>query len=123
MKIGLISCAKKKKAFSCQAQELYSESSFFNYVLDYCQKHYDKIYILSAKHGLIELNQKIKPYDLTLKTMKKDGRKKWAEKVINQLKKKINREDVIYFHAGKYYREYLIPLLNNQIKIPLKNWE
>lgn len=121
MRVGLISCTKKKKSFSCQAQKLYLNSTLFNYALNYCRKHYDKIYILSAKYGLVELNQKIKPYDLTLKTMKKDDRKKWAENVINKLKNKINKEDVIYFHAGKYYREYLIPLLNNQIKIPLKN--
>lgn len=120
MKVGLISCTKKKKSSSCQAQELYSESTLFSYALDYCQKHYDKIYILSAKYGLVELNQKIKPYNLTLKTMKKDERKKWAEKTANGLRKKIKKEDILYFHAGKYYREFLIPLLNNKTKIPLK---
>ena len=80
MKIGLISCTKKKKLSPCQAQELYSDSTLFSYVLDYCRKHYDKIYILSAKYGLVELNQKIKPYDLTLKTMKKVNGKNGQKK-------------------------------------------
>lgn len=121
MRIGLISCTKKKKLFSCKAEVLYSESSLFRHSLKYCKRYYDKVYILSAKYGLVELHQKIKPYDLTLKSMKKEERRKWAGKVASVLKKKINKEDVLYFHAGKYYREFLTPFLNNQIKIPLKN--
>jgi len=121
MKIGLISCTKKKKSFPCQAQELYSESTLFSYALDYCRKHYDKIYILSAKHGLVDLHWKIEPYDKTLNTMNKEERKKWAVKTASQLKKKIKKKDVLYFHAGKNYREFLILLLDNQKKIPLKH--
>lgn len=121
MKIGLISCTKKKKSYSCEAEELYSKSSLFRYALKYCKKHYDKVYILSAKYGLINLHQKIEPYDKTLNTMNKKERKEWAEKTASQLKKKIKKEDILYFHAGKNYREFLIPLLDNQKKIPLKH--
>ena len=121
MKIALISCTKKKKSFLCEAEKLYSESFLFQYALKYCKKHYDKVYMLSAKYGLVGLHQKIKPYDLTLKSMKKEERRSWAEKVTSVLKKRINKEDVLYFHAGRYYREFLILFLNNQIKIPLKH--
>lgn len=123
MKIGLISCTKKKKTFLCEAEKLYSESFLFRHALRYCKRHYDKVYILSAEYGLVELHQKIKPYDLTLKSMKKEKRRNWAEKVASELKKKIKKGDVLYFHTGKYYRELLIPLLDNQIKVPLKHLE
>ena len=41
-----------------------------NYILKYAKKMTpDKIFILSAKHGLLSLSQEIKPYDKTLNNM------------------------------------------------------
>ena len=121
MKVGLISCTKKKEQYSCKAEKMYSQSALFRYALNYCKKHYDQVYILSAKYGLIELHQKIEPYDLSLKAMKKEERIRWANKVAKALRKKLRQGDTVYFHAGRFYREDLIPLLKNRIKIPLKS--
>jgi len=120
MKIGLISCTKSKKNYSCQAKELYSESALFRYALAYCSQHYDRNYILSAKYGLVELDQKIEPYDKTLNTITKKEKQKWSQNVAEELKKISNKDDIFYFHAGKDYREFLIPLLESRIKIPLE---
>lgn len=121
MKIGLVSCTKRKRSYPCPAWQLYSESALFRYAFEYCKKHYDKVYILSAKHGLLEPDRKIKPYDTALKKMSREGRRAWSRKVANQLKEVIKEDDVLYFHAGKEYWEFLIPLLGNQIEIPLKH--
>ena len=72
-KIAFIGCSSKKMSKSCVAQEMYSPSTLFSLTLKYCKKmKFDKIYILSAKYHVIDLNHLIKPYELTLKKMEKE---------------------------------------------------
>ena len=79
-----------------------------------------KIFILSAKYGLVDLNEEIKPYDKTLNNMNSKEIKEWANKVVNQLNKITNLEnDEFIFLAGDKYRKYLTHNLKNY-KIPLK---
>jgi len=121
MKMGLISCTKLKADHRCTAEEMYSPSDLYSKALEYCKNHYDKVMILSAKHGALELSAVIDPYDLTLNNMPSKERKKWAAQVFEQLKG-IDASQ-IFFHTGKKYREHLIPLLESQGKqctIPLK---
>ena len=42
----------------------------------------DDIYILSAKHGLLDLEQEIEPYELTLNNMGAAETRKWANHVL-----------------------------------------
>jgi cytoplasmic iron level regulating protein YaaA (DUF328/UPF0246 family) len=80
----------------------------------------DKIFILSAKYGLLDLNEEVEPYDLTLNKMPSKERKLWAEKVIEQLKKVSNlQEDKFIFLTGKRYREYLIPHIKDSEELNL----
>ena len=78
-----------------------------------------KIFILSAKHGLLEIDDPISPYDETLNNKKSDERKKWAGKVIQKLKTKtdLNKDEFIFL-AGVRYRQYLLPHIKNY-KIPM----
>jgi len=57
--------------------------------------------------------------------MSSHQRKEWAEKVFNQMKGRLQLEDYdeISFHAGKKYREHLIPKLERKglrCEVPLK---
>lgn len=53
MQIALISCSKMKKTYPCPAHELYSASDLFSLSYQYAKKRADKVYILSAKYGLV----------------------------------------------------------------------
>lgn len=64
MKIALVSCSKSKQCYPCKACEMYMPSSLFRYSYQYAKKYADKVYILSAKHGLLRENMIIEPYDL-----------------------------------------------------------
>lgn len=67
------------------------------------------IYILSAKYGLVDINQTIKPYDETLSKMPIYERKKWSEKVLINLSVKCNvSSDEFIILAGKQYYEFLL---------------
>jgi len=119
-KIVLISCVSQKLSHKSKAKDMYI-SSLFKYNLKYAKSlNPDKIYILSAKYGLLDLNKEIEPYNLTLNTMKSGEIKDWAIKVLNQLNKVTDlQNDEFIFLAGEKYRKYLIPHIS-KYKIPLE---
>ena len=110
----LISCVSKKVDFETSAEDLYI-SPLFKYNLAYAKGlNPEKIFILSAKYGLLELDSQIKPYNQTLNQMDINQRKIWAKNVLEKLENKINlKEDKIIFLAGKRYREFLVPHITN----------
>ena len=68
----------------------------------------DKAYILSAKHGLLELHDEIEPYDITLNAMNKAEKKNWATMVLKKLQRHENiNTTCLIFLAGENYRKYL----------------
>jgi len=109
-KIALIYCVSKKLSFKARAEDLYV-SPYFIYSLKYARKlKPDDIFILSAKHGLLSLDNEIEPYDLTLNEMGTSQRKKWASKVLEQIKAEADLEkNHFIILAGEKYRQYLIP--------------
>lgn len=119
-KIVLISCVSVKLNNKAKAQDLYV-SPLFKYGLAYAKSlNPDKIFILSAKYGLLELNEIIEPYNTTLNNMSSKEIKEWSDKVLSKLKNKIDlNKDQIIFLAGDNYRKYLIPHIK-KYTIPLK---
>lgn len=102
------------------AKDIYI-SPLFKYNFRYAKSlKPDKIFILSAKHGLLELEKKIRFYNKTLNQMPLTDVKKWANEVISELEKVSNlKKDQFIFLAGKRYYENLIPNMVNH-EIPLK---
>ena len=80
-----------------------------------------KIYILSAKYGVLELNDKITPYNLTLNTMTKIQKKQWAYNCYLKLKeKKVDFLEDAVFLCGENYRKYLRQCFKNS-RCPIEN--
>ena len=104
----------KNGARNSKARDLYI-SPLFKKNLNYAQKlRPDHIFILSAKYGLVELEQEIEPYDLTLNTMAAREVKRWADNVLRQLSERTDlQRDQFIFLAGAKYRKYLVPHLTN----------
>ena len=113
--LGLISCTKSKRNYPCRASEMYQASDLFRKAYSYATKRYDFVAILSAKYGLLFPDDRIEPYDLTLNDMSSQQRRGWAEKVFSKMKTRLRLKefDKVFFHAGKKYREHLIPKLEN----------
>jgi len=118
--IVLISCVKKKEQYPCKAEDLYI-SPFFKKNLAYAKSlNPSKIFILSAKYGLLELDRVIEPYEMTLKSFNKTELKQWSDNVIQQLKQIAQIEkDKFIILAGNKYRMHLLPYLKNY-DIPLE---
>ncbi|WP_296184827.1 DUF6884 domain-containing protein [uncultured Neisseria sp.] len=80
----------------------------------------DKIFILSALHGLLNLSDEVEPYNLTLNDMAVAKRKAWAEEVLKSLRENADIEkDEFVFLAGERYRQFLMPFLKNY-SIPMQ---
>lgn len=77
MKIALISCTKEKKHYACAARELYSSSTLFSASYRYAKRVADKVYILSALHGLVSEDTVLNPYNKTLKDMSRKEQIIW----------------------------------------------
>jgi len=119
-KIVLISCVKSKLDVPARAADLYT-STLFRLNMAYTQQFQpDAIYILSAKYGLLELDQVIEPYEKTLNTMGEYDKRVWALQVLATLRRKVDlNTDRFIFLAGVNYRKYLVPHLAH-VEIPLE---
>ncbi len=113
-KIVLISCVSKKLNRKSKAQDLYV-SPLFQKNLQYAKSlNPDKIFILSAEYGLLDLNKEIEPYNKPLNEMFSDEINGWANSVLNQMKKVSDLDkDEFVFLAGNNYRKFLLPHIKN----------
>jgi hypothetical protein len=119
-KIVLISCVSKKLSRDARARELYI-SPLFKGALTYAESlKPDAIYVLSAKYGLVRMDQVIAPYNETLNTKKSKDIQNWAASVLAQLTNitDLNHDEFIFL-AGEHYRRHLIPALRH-VQIPLQ---
>lgn len=96
-------------------------SPLFKKNLAYAQRlKPSNIFILSAKYGLVGLDDVIEPYDLTLNKMSSNEVRSWAKRVLDQLERKTDLDDDQFiFLAGDKYRKYLIPHIRH-FKVPLE---
>ncbi|MBP7654806.1 hypothetical protein KA977_15410 [Candidatus Dependentiae bacterium] len=119
-KIVLISCVSQKNNFKSPAENLYI-SPLFRYNLKYAKSmNPDNIFILSAQHGLLELDKEIEPYNKTLNNMSNAERKEWASGVLNELTKRSSLEnDLFVFLAGNNYRKYILEHIRHY-EIPMQ---
>lgn len=115
VKIVLISCVKKKLNQKAKAQDLYV-SQLFKLSLKYAKSlNPDKIFILSAKYGVLRLNEEIEPYDKTVNKMRSNELKEWANSVLSQLQKAsdLNNDEFVLL-AGNNYIKFLLPHIGNK---------
>jgi cytoplasmic iron level regulating protein YaaA (DUF328/UPF0246 family) len=79
-----------------------------------------RIFILSAKYGLLTPDDIIEPYEQTLKRMKSAERRVWAERVVSELRKSCDLEaDHFVFLAGDAYRKDIVSHIR-QYMVPMK---
>ena len=119
-RIVLLSCVSQKRSYKSKAKDLYI-SQLFQKSLAYAQTlRPDAIFILSAKYGLLELDEEIEPYNETLNNMPTNKVKLWAKHVLHQMEQRADlQEDHFIFLAGDKYRRYLIPFLSS-FEIPME---
>jgi hypothetical protein len=103
--IALVSCSGPKLRVAAPAWQLY-RSQLFRATLALAQRRHDVAYVISAKHELVELDQVIAPYDLTMADIAKEWRTVWGLRVWGSIQNRhlhVDRE--VYIYAGKDYAQ------------------
>lgn len=120
--IIFLSCTKQKQNATCMAKEMYSASQWFRggYLYALSLKP-ERVYILSAKYGLLSPEQVISPYNQTLSGARDGEVRRWSTAVYRQMVAQgINFNDEAVFLCGKNYRKYLQRLFP-KAQAPLKH--
>lgn len=105
-RIGFVACSKTKSPLRLPAAALYTSDLFRKSLLAAIDRS-EKVYILSAKHGLLPCDKLTEPYDVTLKTMRRAERCSWGERAGAQLNDVLKPKDTAVMLCGE---EYLAPL-------------
>ncbi len=117
--IVLLSCVSRKKTGIQPACNLYAGPLFQNSYEYAINLNPDFIHIMSAKYGLIDYNQPIEKYDVTLNDMSSDEIHVWSDEVFLDLKEKYNLEETNFIIlAGKNYYSGFIDRLPHK-ELPL----
>src|SRR5205823_5951243 len=90
------------------ARELYA-SPLFRLASRFCSATCDRWFVLSARHGLVDPQHVIEPYDVTLPGLNRAGREAWACRVVGQLRRRglLGSGHRFLLHAGAGYAELL----------------
>lgn len=109
-KIAFVACSKTKLDHTATAAALYSSALFRKSLLAALDSH-DQVYILSAKHGILDLGQCTAPYNVTLKTMDMAERLAWADMVAPQMEDKVKNGDIVDLYCGQDYIKPIMPIM------------
>lgn len=105
-RVAFVACSKTKANRAMPAAALYASPLFRKSLLAACDSA-KKVFILSAKHGLVGLNDIVAPYDVTLKTMKSPERLSWGREVAPQLTPILDSHSAAIMYCGE---EYIAPI-------------
>ena len=116
-----IGCSKEKVDHPTTAEKLYT-SIIFKRTLHLAKEIVNHkgghIYVLSAKHHLLELDDIVEPYNETLAHSSVSIRKDWSKVVLNQIiEKGIDFNEETIFFAGNSYTKYIIKYFPNSIEM------
>lgn len=106
----VIGCGASKldTELSVAAKLLYTGPLFkarLEYAQDEAPFHNSKIFILSALHGLVELEDPLKPYDFTIHQLPRQARDSWANRACERLLSIVKPETILELHLGADYAE------------------
>jgi hypothetical protein len=81
--IALVGCGASKLTRRAPAQDLYT-GTLFRAARAYAEQH-DHWYILSARHGLVDPEMELDPYDCSLSDMSERERDAWGDSVVREM--------------------------------------
>ena len=113
-RIAFVACSKSKAGRPGPAATLYTSALYRKSLLralTTCRT----TYILSAKHGVLPLSERICPYDLTLKRLGKKDRDNWAGMIEQQMPAVLSRGDVAVLYCGE---DYIAPIRHLFSRVP-----
>lgn len=100
--VALIGCGKAKLPHAARAEELYT-GPLFRAALDFARRECSAAFVLSAAHGVVQLDQELEPYDRTMADLTPAERVAWGRRVGEQLDQLLPADAVVVALAGAPY--------------------
>jgi hypothetical protein len=105
LSIALVGCSGPKLEQAAPARQLYT-SQLFRSTLALAERRHDAVYVVSAKHEFLALDQVIAPYDLTMADVAKEWRVVWGTRVWGSIQSRHQNVDLqVYIYAGRDYAQ------------------
>lgn len=103
----LVGCVKRKLGQAARARDIYA-SPLWRCRREYAERYAVPWFILSAKHGLLDPDTHIEPYDLALSDFSVAERRAWSQRVMDRFRDvtAVVAGKTIEVHAGKLYVDY-----------------
>lgn len=83
-RVALVGCGARKLPHRAQALQLYT-GTLFRKAVDFALATHDEVFALSAKHGLVGLEDELEPYDATLHDLTPGEYSAWGKRVVEAL--------------------------------------
>lgn len=99
-RFALLACSAGKLDRPAPARELYT-GQLFRLSLQVAEALADTVLVLSAKHGVVTLDQVLAPYDLSLADLQKHQREHWGANVVTDLLRRFGVKDRASRHEGE----------------------
>jgi hypothetical protein len=98
---------KEKAGGRRAAKDLYV-SNLFAGRRSFVERNCDQWWILSGKHGLVHPDDRLAPYDVSLKNAGRPARREWSTRVLAAIDSRVRpvAGDVFEIHASADYREF-----------------
>lgn len=109
LRVVLAQCTDQKRGRACEARRLYDESDYFQKQRGYAEAVADEWFIQSAKHGLLEPEAVIEPYDQHASAL--DDAEAWGEEIARDLAAAVGTDAVVEILGGRAYADPLTPEL------------
>lgn len=103
MTVCLIACCGPKVAKAAPVRHLYT-SALFRKSVAFAERNEWRWAVLSAKHGLVQSDDVLEPYDVTLSRMTAWERFEWADRTHRQLASTFPCGTEFIVLAGRHYR-------------------
>lgn len=121
-RIALVSCGSAKISFRTEARHLY-KSHLFQNSISVANAIASDVFILSAQYGLVQQDEILEPYNLSLNSFDDDQSAQWGANVAERISHLSPQPAEAILFAGSSYAEPIINSLSNSkvvLKDPLK---
>lgn len=114
MRVVLVQCTGQKRDNPALARDLYDESAYFRKQRAYAEAVGDLWFIQSAKHGLLNPDERIEPYDQHAGDMSRDERLTWAHGIASDILSATDSRATVEILGGQHYADPLTPELEGK---------
>jgi len=101
VRVALIGCGKRKGSKAVRAKDLYT-GPLFALARRYAERRCDAFLILSAKHGVVDPDRVLGPYEQSMGSLTRAERAEWARLALARVTEVARRAEIVFLAGSDY---------------------